>query len=978
MSIIFNRFKKEIITLLMLIVSVVSLSSYITYTQITSSLSKSYFEKLSVVKHLLSSNIEEYFDERKKDALALGESQTTLNAFEEFERSFKLVEDEEEGQLVYKTLKEEIKNNITKINYTVPHAKPKRDPKAYLSKNYTTKTLQYLYISSNPFSTQDKKNLYASSANLSYDDTHYKYHSYFLQMLKLYDFSDIYLINMNGDVIYTVTKEHDFATNLKKGVFEDSALALVYKKALKSTHQSVDFEDFSPYEPSLNKPKAFMSTPLFKNGKMVAVVVVQLSTNRLNAIMTHTNYSTDIGLGESGEAYLVGNDSLMRSESHFKYSLNNELVKALSTTIGIISINSESAKRALNGESSHGIDKSYRGIEVYSSFAPLNILGKQYAILVEISQQELSTLINNSIITILLTSIILTFLFLLLFSYLCLHFILKPIEKEEQKFAENITLKEKELISSQNLLREYKKAVDASSIVSKTDINGIITYANDTFCEISGFTREELIGKSHNIVNHKDVPSSVFEEMWSTILQKKVWRGRITNRNKRGEKYYVSGSIIPLLGDNNEITEFISIRTDMSEVTQKEQQIQKQTTDGTTLLPNRQKLLEMLSQGNQSMMKLAIIQINRLKDVDDFYGKETREQLLINITSSLKTIIVENADSIYKINGEQFAVLDSTNMPILEFTKKMKNIIKYFDHNTVAIGEDNFNVDLTIGIATAEPSQIFFNTEMTLRKALDTSQSFLSFESADDVQKRHQENREMTVKIKNAIKSDNIIIFAQPIYSNTQGEESKYECLVRMRDGEKVISPFFFLDIAKKARLYSTITKIVIEKSFHHFKDSKSEFSINFTIDDVLNDEIVTFLKRKIKDYNIGHQVVIELVESEGIKNFEHVNKFIKEIKALGCQVAIDDFGTGYSNFEYLMKLNVDYIKIDGSLIKNIDIDESSQVVVELIVSFAKRMHIKTIAEFVHTQSVYDKVKSYDIDYSQGYHLCEPKELGES
>jgi len=78
------------------------------------------------------------------------------------------------------------------------------------------------------------------------------------------------------------------------------------------------------------------------------------------------------------------------------------------------------------------------------------------------------------------------------------------------------------------------------------------------------------------------------------------------------------------------------------------------------------------------------------------------------------------------------------------------------------------------------------------------------------------------------------------------------------------------------------------------------------------------------------------------------------------------------------MKLNVDYIKIDGSLIKNIDIDESSQVVVELIVSFAKRMHIKTIAEFVHTQSVYDKVKSYDIDYSQGYHLCEPKELGES
>jgi EAL domain-containing protein (putative c-di-GMP-specific phosphodiesterase class I) len=121
--------------------------------------------------------------------------------------------------------------------------------------------------------------------------------------------------------------------------------------------------------------------------------------------------------------------------------------------------------------------------------------------------------------------------------------------------------------------------------------------------------------------------------------------------------------------------------------------------------------------------------------------------------------------------------------------------------------------------------------------------------------------------------------------------------------------------------------------------------------------------------------VVIELVESEGIENFEHIDKFIKDVKALGCKIAIDDFGTGYSNFEYLMKLNADYIKIDGAFIKNLDTNESSQIVVQLVVDFARRMGIKVIGEFVHNDAVYQKVKEFGIDYSQGYFLGEPVEI---
>jgi EAL domain-containing protein (putative c-di-GMP-specific phosphodiesterase class I) len=128
-----------------------------------------------------------------------------------------------------------------------------------------------------------------------------------------------------------------------------------------------------------------------------------------------------------------------------------------------------------------------------------------------------------------------------------------------------------------------------------------------------------------------------------------------------------------------------------------------------------------------------------------------------------------------------------------------------------------------------------------------------------------------------------------------------------------------------------------------------------------------------LERYKIGSRAVFEIVESESIENFEEVEDFIVQVKSYGCKVAIDDFGTGYSNFEYLMKLKADYIKIDGSMIKDIDTSLNAQIVVSTIVSFAKKMGIKTIAEFVENESILNKVKELGVDYSQGYYFSQPK-----
>ena len=157
-------------------------------------------------------------------------------------------------------------------------------------------------------------------------------------------------------------------------------------------------------------------------------------------------------------------------------------------------------------------------------------------------------------------------------------------------------------------------------------------------------------------------------------------------------------------------------------------------------------------------------------------------------------------------------------------------------------------------------------------------------------------------------------------------------------------------------------------------KDKDFEFSINFTFEDISNEEISNYVIEKIKELNIGNRVVFEIVESEEIDDFNLINGFFSTIRKLGCKIAIDDFGSGYSNFEYLIKLDADYIKIDGSLIKDVLVSKGNENIITMIINFAKDQGFKTIAEFVSSKEILEKVKHLGVDYVQGYYIHEPSE----
>ncbi|PKN14571.1 MAG: hypothetical protein CVU67_04970, partial [Deltaproteobacteria bacterium HGW-Deltaproteobacteria-24] len=176
-----------------------------------------------------------------------------------------------------------------------------------------------------------------------------------------------------------------------------------------------------------------------------------------------------------------------------------------------------------------------------------------------------------------------------------------------------------------------------------------------------------------------------------------------------------------------------------------------------------------------------------------------------------------------------------------------------------------------------------------------------------------------------------------------------------------------------KAKLYHKITEIMMRKTFEYFSHKPHiEFSINYSIDDILNVETTNLLFELLENYGIGNRVIIELLETEEINNFEILNNFITRVKKYKARVAIDDFGSGYSNFSYIINMNVDFLKIDSSLVENIDTCKDSLKVVKTIILFAKEIGLKTIAEKVHSQNIETILIDLGVDYVQGYHIGKP------
>jgi len=528
-------------------------------------------------------------------------------------------------------------------------------------------------------------------------------------------------------------------------------------------------------------------------------------------------------------------------------------------------------------------------------------------------------------------------------------------------------------------LNAYKMAVDETSLVSKTDLKGIITYVNKLFCKISGYSEDELIGYSHNIIRHPDMPKEVFKEMWESIESKKIWRGVIKNRKKNGDYYIVDATVMPVVDHVGNIIEYIAVRHDITELENIKSKIAQQKIDLLTRLPNKNAFLDDIKEIKKPI--LFYVNIDDFMSLNNLYGNKNGDKVLIHMSNLLRKTIDNNYCNIYKVYNDEFLILCEEGMVNMDnYQEFLVDLINSIESSTIDCNAPEcISFTISAGVSYYAQDSNYENLSIYASMARNFAKmgrkKFLLYDKSMQNEENYAKNIRWIKCIKKAIKEDRFVPYFQPIVDNVSGEITKYEALVRMIDEKgNVVSPFFFLDIAKKAKLYPTITRVVIDKTLNLFINYPDySCSINLSTDDIMSSENREYIYKKMESYPYPQNIIFEITESEEITDFKTVNSFIKKIREYGVKISIDDFGTGYANFAYILSLDVDYIKIDGGLIKNIDKDRDSHIMVEAIIAFTKKLGAKTIVEFVCNKKVQNEVIALGADYSQGYFIGKPK-----
>jgi diguanylate cyclase (GGDEF)-like protein len=387
-------------------------------------------------------------------------------------------------------------------------------------------------------------------------------------------------------------------------------------------------------------------------------------------------------------------------------------------------------------------------------------------------------------------------------------------------------------------------------------------------------------------------------------------------------------------------------------------------------LKNRTALLSDL-ESREADITLVLLNIDRFSTINDYFGYAIGDQLLKAFATRLKETVEH--DDLYRISGDEFAIIcvnrtfdDAMRDHLVGHINKLETF-KY------QIAGHELSINLSCGIAHATYSDVYNLAHMALKEAKEQRSKLIFFNDNTALTEKTRNNIWMFDKIKSAIEEDRIVPYFQGIVDNQTRRIVKYESLMRLIEPDgKVLTPFWFLEHAKKSKLYDQLTRIMLAKTFAVFEHAEYEFSMNLTMTDIVSDETRNYIYQLLEESSAASRVVFEIVESEGIVNYEEIIDFIKTVKSYGCKIAIDDFGTGYSNFSYLSKLDVDYIKIDGSLIKNINRDVDHLLTVESILFFAHKKGIQTIAEFVEDESIFKTLLDLRVDYSQGYLFSTP------
>ncbi len=426
-------------------------------------------------------------------------------------------------------------------------------------------------------------------------------------------------------------------------------------------------------------------------------------------------------------------------------------------------------------------------------------------------------------------------------------------------------------------------------------------------------------------------------------------------------------------------SQLLSYNDDLEmEITKKTKELhQRMYTHFISGLPNRNQLLEDTSAYHFKQM--ALLNIDKFQKFNDVYGEE-RGNIAIKMSADfIQEQIADDNTLLYHIGGDEFVIVvkNASQLRDTYFIEKVEQILSNYEKESFVYDGKKFNLIMSAGVAFSGRKKMLAYADMALKDAKNRNIQLSIFNDDKELERIHKDDIECHKKLIKAFETDSILSYFQPIVAiQDKSKDTKYESLVRLRDENgKIIPPFNFINVAKINRIYNKLTHAILNNTLDTVSKYRIPCSLNISMDDLENLQTLKMLYNRFNEFEFNDLLTIELLETEEFKDYDAVFDFCTHVRSYGIKIALDDFGAGYSNFSHILKLPVDYIKIDASLISNIDRDQHSVVMVETIVGLAKKLHIQTIAEFVSSKEILDVVTSLGVDYAQGYHIGKPEPI---
>jgi len=395
--------------------------------------------------------------------------------------------------------------------------------------------------------------------------------------------------------------------------------------------------------------------------------------------------------------------------------------------------------------------------------------------------------------------------------------------------------------------------------------------------------------------------------------------------------------------------------------------------DSLTGLANKRSLEEFLLY--EGVKTFILLNIDNFKMINYNFGFQVGDLFLQEIAQQLKKLI-QPPFTLFRLQGDEFGLCAKGEL-LGQAQKLAQEIKEYFNSYFITKNGICLNITFTIAIDSSASRDLVQSTALWVQELHETGKNIIGTYQADSEFEQNQQNNLYWIEqIKEYIKQDRLKVHFQPIQNMQDQTIQKYEVLTRIisKDGTMVM-PHEFLHSLALSGVVTQFTRRVIYKAFEKLRGTDYNISINITSQDLLENYLITYLEEKCQEFRIQRsQIIIEVLESVSTINDMHSLHQLQRLKKLGYKIAIDDFGSEHSNFGRLLTLNVDFIKIDGSFIKNLHKDTNAQEIVKAITAFAHNVGSKVIAEYVHNEEVYKTIKALEIDFAQGYYISEPIE----